>query len=215
MINRNSLDSLANAAFSQQFIRPLYQSYCFSNIPQTIKNILIQEHKPALPEDVFMHRENDNEKVVLLLLDGFGWKFFTKYADNYPFLKRFIDIGCVSALTSQFPSTTPAELTTIHTGQPVGETGVYEWVYFEPKVDALISPLLFSFAGKRVRDTLKPTGIDPYVLFPNKNLYADLKMHNIPSYVFQSNEYANSPYAQVMFKEAEVFGFDSVDDGIT
>ena len=53
----------------------------------------------------------------------------------------------VEKLTAQFPSTTAAQITTIHTGQTVGEHGLFEWNYYEPVLDAVIAPLLFSFAG--------------------------------------------------------------------
>lgn len=215
MINIQSLDAVENVKFSHSFIKPLYNSYCFSNIPQTIKNILLNEKKEALPDDVFGNFPQSYNKVVLLLVDGFGWKFFEQYADKYPFLKCLKDSGIVSKLTAQFPSTTPAELTTIHTGMPVGEHGVYEWVYYEPKVDALISPLLFSFAGKRIRDTLIPTGIDPKELFPTKTLYKELKEANIASYVFLSSEYARSAYTDVVLKGADIVPYDTIVHGLT
>ena len=50
---------------------------------------------------------------VFLFIDAFGWKFFEKYKNRYPFLQRFIDNGVVSKITAQFPSTTAAEVTTI------------------------------------------------------------------------------------------------------
>ena len=87
--------------------------------------------------------------MVLLFIDAFGWRFFERYADDYPLLRRILDEGYVTKLTSQFPSTTAAHVTTIHTGLPVDQSGVFEWFYYEPTIDALIAPLTFSFAGDR------------------------------------------------------------------
>ena len=95
---------------------------------------------------------------MLLLVDGFGWRFLQEYEDRYPFLARFGRDGVVAKLTSQFPSTTSAHVTTLHTGLPVGTSGIYEWFQLEPSLDAVIAPLLFSFAWGSSQADLRPGG---------------------------------------------------------
>ena len=106
-------------------------------------------------------RRTASERVVLVLLDAFGWRFFTRHADRHPLLRRFLADGTVAKLTTQFPSTTAAHVTTLHTGRPVAEHGVYEWNIYEPSIDALVTPLMFSFAGDGERDTLRRRGRRP------------------------------------------------------
>ena len=57
-----------------------------------------------------------------MLLDAFGWRFVQRHADH-PFLRRLE----IEPVASQFPSTTTAHLTTLYTGLPVEEHGLYEW----------------------------------------------------------------------------------------
>src|SRR5881227_1051194 len=53
MINAASLSVVNNARFSQRFVRPCYDSYCFSNIPPTIEFLLTGKGQSALPLPAF------------------------------------------------------------------------------------------------------------------------------------------------------------------
>ncbi|MFL5703143.1 MAG: phosphodiesterase, partial [Ktedonobacteraceae bacterium] len=106
MLNTTSLSAVQSSTFSQRFIQPLYASYCFANIPQTIMYLLTGQGTSALPLDVFGKLPTKYEKVILFFVDAFGWRFFERYAEKYAFLKTVLDAGVVSKMTSQFPSTT-------------------------------------------------------------------------------------------------------------
>ena len=123
-----------------------------------------------------------------------------------PFLSRLTTGGTLEKLTSQFPSTTAAHVTAIHTGLPVGESGVYEWFYYEPQVDRIIAPLLFSYAGDDVRDTLKGN-VKANELYPSQTLYQELKALGIDSHVFGVRDYTPSTYTNFVMKGAELHSF--------
>lgn len=214
MINQKSVTAVNQSQFSTRFVKPLYDSYCFSNIPDTIKMLLDLPNQLPLPKDTLTTKHS--EKVVFLFIDSFGWFFFEKYKNKYPFLGRFLTKGVVSKLTSQFPSTTSAHVTTIHTGLPVGQSGLFEWFYYEPKLDAVIAPLLFSFAGKKVSNTLLATKIKPQDIYPQKTLYQDLTKHQVKSYIFQYKDYTPSAYSDVVFSGAtQVFPYRSLAHSLT
>ena len=168
MLNSASLHAVNNAKFSQKFVMPLYDSYCFANLPQTIEFLLSGRGQNGFPPDVFGSLPTSYNKVILFFIDAFGWRFFAKYAEKYEFLKTVLKYGVVSKLTSQFPSTTAAHVTCIHTGLNVGQSGVYEWNYYEPLVDEVITPLLFSYAGDKERDSLKRSGTPSDAFYPHK-----------------------------------------------
>src|SRR5258707_14094464 len=204
MINADSLNAVNASKFNGHFAKPLYDSYCFSQIPQTIYYLLTGDEKPGLPISVLGDLPHRFDKVILMFVDGFGWRFFERYAQKYPFLKRFVSEGVVSKLTSQFPSTTAAHTTTIHTGLPVGESGVFEWFYYEPQLDRIIAPLLYSFAGDKGRETLRKAKITPEALFPQQNLYRRLLDEGVQSYAFQHRDYTRSPVSGVVLAGAHV-----------
>ncbi len=215
MINEESVQAVNAAQWDEPFVRPLYESYCFSRLPQTIVHLLTGDGNSGLPDSVLGHLPRRYEKVVLLFIDAFGWRFFERYADRYPFLQRFIDQGVVSKLTAQFPSTTAAHTTTMHTGLPVGESGVYEWFYYEPLVDEIIAPMLFSYAGDRDRNTLIRTGIPPHEFYPTRTVYRTLLDQGVHSYIFQHRDYTPSPFSDVMFSGAKVSSYKTLSEALT
>lgn len=180
------------------FIKPLYDAGGFASLPQRITENLSADHYEA---------------VVLFLIDGFGWRFYEKYQET-PFLQQTARTGTVTKLISQFPSTTAAQLTTIHTGMPVGEHAVFEWYYYDPLPDNVIAPLLYSFAGTSHRDTLKTIGIKPSRLLPSINLYRQLRTQGVLSTIFQHREYTPSTYSNMVFKGAKAIGYRTLPEAL-
>lgn len=208
MINERSIQAVKEAIFQREFVRPLYESYCFSRIPATIQSLFQgTQSERSLPVEAIRPLNGGYDTVVLLFLDGFGWRFFEKYQSQYPFLRWFAEQGIASKVTSQFPSTTAGHVTCIHTGLEVGSSGVYEWFYYEPLVDRIIAPLLCSFAGDKDVDTLEKAGVDASQLYPKHTIYEDFKKKGIESYILQHINIAHSPYSQAMCRGAMYLPF--------
>jgi Uncharacterized proteins of the AP superfamily len=219
MLNAASLKTVNSARFSQRFIRPCYDSYCFSNLPLAIQFLLARDQQTQplqLPLDVFGSLPTSYDAVIFFFIDAFGWRFFERNADKYPVLKTFLQHGVVSKLTSQFPSTTAAHVTCIHTGLDVGQSGVYEWNYYEPLVDEMISPLLFSYAGdKSSHDTIHQTGISPAEFFPRQTFYQSLQRQGIDSHILQYDAYCSSIYSDIVFSGAAVHPYRTLPEAFT
>jgi predicted AlkP superfamily pyrophosphatase or phosphodiesterase len=215
MLNAASIQTVNGARTSPHLVRPLYGSYCFANLPASIAYFLTGEGQCALPTDVFEGLPTRFNRVVLFFIDAFGWRFFERYADRYASLKTFAQHGIISKLTSQFPSTTAAHVTCIHTGLNVGQSGVYEWYYYEPLVDEIITPLMFSYAGDKARDTLKRASIPPEAYFPQPTFYQQLQARGIASYIFQSAAFTPSTPSNVYYQGATVFPYKNLDEGLT
>ena len=215
MLNAPSLNAVNSSRFSQHFTKPLYQSYCFANLPATMQFLLTGQGRCALPLDVFTGLPARYNKVVLLFIDSFGWRFFEQYAEKYFLLKTFLQRGAVSKLTSQFPSTTLAHVTCIHTGLNVAQSGMYEWNYYEPLVDAVITPLRFSYAGDSKRDTLKSSGVPAETFYPTRTLYQALQSLGVQSHIFLPAAYSHSTYSTLLFRGATSrYSFRSLEDAL-
>lgn len=213
MLNSASLKAVNSSRFSQRFIRPRYDSYCFSNLPSTIEFLLTGNGHSTLPLDVFGNLPTKYDNVVFFFVDAFGWRFFEKYAEKYEVLKTFMEEGVVSKLTSQFPSTTAAHVTCIHTGLNVGQSGVYEWNYYEPLVNDIISPLTFSYSNdKNARDTVKHSGIAATAFFPKKTFYQTLQEQGVDSHILQYQAYTPSTFSDIVFRGADVHPYRTLSD---
>ena len=183
---------------NKTFVKPRYDSGGFAGIPNRIK-------------DAFASKKYD--AVVLFFVDAFGWRFYERFQDA-AFIKRIAKHGKIEKLTSQFPSTTAAHVTTIHTGLPVGQSGVHEWFYYEPQVDQIIAPLLFSFAGAKERDTLKSAGVDAAAIYPRGIFYPELKNMGVDSFNFGIRDYTPSTYSSIAMQGSEILSFKTLSEAL-
>jgi hypothetical protein len=195
-------------------VRPLAAGYTFAALPATVERLLTG-HGGGLPHTALGDAPERVERVVLVLLDAFGWRFLVRHADRHPLLKRMLAEGAVAKLTTQFPSTTAAHVTTMHSGRPVADHGLYEWNIYEPSLDALVTPLMFSFAGDADRDTLRGTGADPRTLYPTATLYRRLSADGVRCIAFHPSTFAPSTYDGVLLDGATLHPYDSLAAAFT
>ncbi|GJQ34083.1 MAG: alkaline phosphatase family protein [Anaerolineales bacterium] len=180
------------------FVKPRYDSGGFAGIPNRIK-------------EAFTSRKYD--AVVLFFVDAFGWSFFEKF-QRMSFLQRFAKHGRVEKITSQFPSTTAAHVTTIHTGLNVGQSGIYEWYYYEPLLDRIIAPLLFSYSGEKERDTLPVKKVKPEALYPKGLLYPELKSLGVESFNYGHRDHTPSTYSKVVMRVSEIIPYKTLSEAL-
>src|SRR3954447_678222 len=142
----------------------------FAALPGTVERLLT-----GAPGGLSLHGDLPEriDRVAVVLLDAFGMRFVERHAEH-PLLRRLH----VAPLASQFPSTTTAHVTTMHTGLPVGVHGLYEWNVLEPSLGRVIIPLRTAFPeGGELDD-----GTAAALLGDGPTFYERLP---VPSWVFQ------------------------------
>jgi hypothetical protein len=165
-------------------------SRCFDELPDLIEATL-----------------EEQARVVLVYFDAFGWRFLERHGDH-PLFSR----ARVERWTSRFPSTTTVHATTIHSGLPLGEHGLYEWHVLEPRLNRLVTPLWFSFAGDDRPETLRDSGLTPQDLFPEQTLYR--RLLPVPSHVALPAAFAGSLTSKALLREATVHPFAETRAGL-
>jgi hypothetical protein len=182
----------------------------FASLPGTVTELLTGTAiGPSLPAALTGGLEGRYDRVVLVYFDAFSREIAERHAEH-PLLAR---AGVLEGLTSQFPSTTTVHMTTIQTGLPVGEHGLYEWFILEPRLDRLIAPLPFAFAG----DGQPGLGdaLDPAELYPDRTIYEWLGEHGVSSVVCGSYGYGTSATSSALLRGVNaLIGYHEIGDGL-
>ena len=198
-------------------INPQYGGYCFASIPSAVEYLF--GLKKTSPLSQVLDRAgifpSDQLSIVALLIDGFGYSQWLKYADKYEFLKRFTDNGVLAPVTAVFPSTTAASLTTMHSGLTPQEHGLLEWWVYFRELGKVIVTLPFMPLGGKIQDQLLSSGVDPRILFDGKTRYVSLSESGIRSFNLIHSSIANSAYSSLVFQGSEVVPFGHASDLMT
>ncbi|HWH95055.1 MAG TPA: alkaline phosphatase family protein [Baekduia sp.] len=144
------------------------------------------------------------QRVVVILLDAFGWTFVQRHA-RHPLLARIARDGLLAPMAAQFPSTTTAHVTTMHTGLPVEAHGLYEWRVWEPSLRRVIVPLLVAAED----------GFDPRSLLPDgPSFYQRLAARaGVASTVFSPARFSPSTYDAAAIRGATLVPYDDLVSG--
>ena len=142
-----------------------------------------------------------HERVAVILIDAFGWEFVQRHLEH-PLLKRMQ----IEPVASMFPSTTTAHLTTLYSGLPVEEHGLYEWKVYEPLLDEIVIPLRFVSASDGTELKL---GADEIV--PSPSFFQSLE---VPSKVLQPAHIWPSTYSSAALAGAKVVPFGDLASGV-
>jgi len=194
----------------RDWCRPEQGTRCFDQLPATVERLLTGARNGPVLDEPFLRERF--ERVAFVYFDAFGWTFLERHADH-PVVERARADGLLTQLTAQFPSTTTAQVTTVHSGLPVAEHGLYEWHVYEPTLDRLITPLLFSFAGDGIRGTLLGQ-IDPDALFPTDSVYARLADAGVRSTVVLPASIAGSAPNVGLLRMADVVPFETAQGAL-
>ena len=204
--------SLLEAVFEAGTVKPDYDGYCVANLPSTILSIFnIASERRRLPPDALGETDTGGiEKVVLMVFDGLGYDEW-KRQEHQGFFGAMTSGGHVRPITTVFPSTTAAALTSITTGLTPQEHGLIEWFLYLKEVDTTILSLPFTPIGGRGSDELRAL-VSPEILFEGKPIFETLRESGIGSYSFLNRYVTYGAYSGVMHRESSLNPFTTASD---
>jgi len=193
-------------------VKPDYSGYCLSNIPSTILSILgVGHQRPVLPKDALGNVDASGvDNVVLLLCDGLGYNEWTKQGTK-GFIGSISTKGSVRPITTVFPSTTAAALTTVCTGLTPQEHGLPEWYVYMDEIGDIIATLPFARVGDRGRDTLEGE-FDPKALFSGETIFQKLRAQGIGCTSLINRSLAYTAYSTASRAGSDVLPYTTASD---
>ncbi len=173
-------------------VYPLYDGYSLANVSNTALDLL--GAKPVgktLDKSIIKHIDTKNiKKIVVLLLDGFGYDMFLKSLEYASFFRKVADNGIFAPITSGFPSTTAASITTINSGLTPKEHGLIEWTLYFDEIDQIINTLPFT---SLTNESLKGKE-NPKILYSGITIYGNAKKSKVNTYTLLDSRIASSEY---------------------
>lgn len=164
MIHRGLIHDILLHRQHGSFLYPYYGKYSIVELTQSILSVFgIESERPTLPFPLLMGEPVKH--VVLFFVDGLGFNHLSEQADFQPFFGLLRERADIYPLTTVFPSTTPAALTTFHTGLTPEEHGLPEWTTYFEEIDQLVETLPFRQHLTHGHDTLLEKGARPEMLY--------------------------------------------------
>lgn len=207
MIDREPLKLFRTFA-EGKLVKPFYDNYSFANIMPTVFYLLTGEkYAPLLDVSLFGGRYPKPKKVVLILLDGFGffdWEKLPRRKER------------VVPLCALFPSTTAAAITSLNYGVLPSAHALFEWFLYLREYGQVIQTLPFASLGdKSYQDDLLDKGWAPRQLVATREtIYEKLAEKKVASFVFVPKAYSHSSYNQIAQKGSDLQPFATLAEGL-
>jgi len=179
------------------FVRPEYNGRSIANIPATIAAMLDVpfDGLPPLDGALWQPMGEDIERVVLLIVDGFGWNLLRRGLSAF---QPILDKTAVSApITSIYPSTTVAALSSIWTGLAPAQHGMAGLKLFLPDYATTSLMLRFSPTFGKYPNALIDAGLDAENFLHGQGFGEQLTAAGVKSYAVKGHEIIDSALSKM------------------
>ncbi len=172
----------------EEFLPPNYNDGSIANIPATIAALLgvpFQGLAPLRPE-LWRPFSGRCRRIVVLLVDSLGWDMVERERSSFDSLLQGPSI--VEKITSVFPSTTTAALSSLWTGWAPAQHGLVGLRLFFPDQAVLASMIRFSPAFSSSAGSLVEAGVNPEQFLAVPGFAEQLAKAGVPSHTFKGRD---------------------------
>jgi len=213
MATKGDLGKLAASKNFSAFTRPRYDGLSIANIAPTIAHLLDADFEGVELRHL-SGMDRDHEHVVLFVIDAFGYNLLAKTKQA----RELLDLAFPrnkakrALLTSVFPSTTAAALTSMFTGLTPSEHGMLGYTLFLKEVGSVVNMIALSPANDWGRSRIFDLGFTPDRLLPCQKLTESLSKAGISSRLLIRYELKGSGLSTLLYRQSEIIPYISASD---
>lgn len=181
-----------------EFLPPDYADGSIANIPATVAGLLDVPFAglPPLRREIWQPLGGDVKRVVLLILDSLGWQMVERERPSFTNLMAG-KTAVLHPITSIFPSTTVAALSSYWTGVGPAQHGLLGLRLFTPEYSTITQFIHFTPDFGRYPDALIDAGMKPEAFLDAPGVAEQLAAGGVPTYRFKGYELINSALSQM------------------
>lgn len=189
-----------------EFVAPNYGGRSIVNLPASIAHILGGRHTtPGLEAGLIDALASGVRRVVLVIVDALGYDFLTRALEANPdngFHTLLKNGGQLASLTSVFPSTTTAALTSLWSGYTPAEHGAVGFQLFLRGANLRANMIKFQATAlhKLGGEQLPAAGVDPDKFLPVPALPQTLARVGVPTFNLIEQPFENSPLSRMQIR---------------
>lgn len=180
--------------------KPNYQNGSIVNLMSSVKKALggKSKYKPLEGSNF----SNISEKnIVLIIIDGFGYNYLTKYGRN-----SFLYKNLKGKMTSVFPTTTASALTTFSTGLAPQQHALTGWFMYLKEIGTV--SVILPFTSRAGGLKLSKGKIKYKDIYNEKSFFEDLK--TVSTFIIKHKAYINSEFSCLVDKGAKKLPFSNL-----
>jgi predicted AlkP superfamily pyrophosphatase or phosphodiesterase len=200
----------------EEFVWPDYAGGSIGNIPATVAQLLGAPFKglPPLRDELWRPLGDDVRRVMLVVFDAMGWNLVQSMTAEFePLTRRAAVTG---QITSIFPSTTVAALTSIWTGVAPAQHGLVSFHMFLSELGVVGQMINLTPAFMRLPDSLVTGGLKPEKFIAAPSVASQLLAADIPTYSFKGADIVNSALSKMHGRQvSQSFGAFTAADMFT
>ena len=181
-------------------ILPDYNGNSIVNLMSSILKATNAESHYNPLKNLDIQKLSERENIVLIVLDGLGYKYLTEKGQDSVFYKHL-----KSRMTSVFPSTTASAITTFASGVATMEHAITGWfMYFRELGTASV---VLPFTPRFNNRSFGKSKINPTEIFDFPSIFDSIQRD---SYVITKKFIKNSEFNQYSLKNAKCKGYNSL-----
>jgi len=184
-----------------QSVLPDYAGYSVAGLPALIERLFGLEGRET-PLTEIASDIPAFEHVVLVILDGLGYRKTESLFDRFPdlALRSLSRTGLFLPLTSVFPATTVASLVSICTGLTPLEHGLIGYRLYLRETSAITNMIRFAMVGNGRTDAALSAGLDLEAIVPGPTLHERLGSRGVDVHTLLPQNISGSGLSRALYK---------------